>query len=167
MSNGREKELKELPEVNLEKLIETCTEGLDVVEGDEDGFNMWTVMTGFKQEALLLLKQPTNLETNSTFWKLIKATSENVTRASIAPGDDRVQLAKFRIMEVLNAIQKQRKQLQEQIDTTPVTKAETEEKSTQKRPFSWFKPSTWRQGEAQSSHDRIRQLLSRMQELNS
>ena len=57
MSNGQEKELEELPEVNLEKLIETCTEGLDVVDGDDDFFNMLTVMAGFKKEALKLLKR--------------------------------------------------------------------------------------------------------------
>ncbi len=161
-------------EPDLTDLIAACTEGPDVVTGDDDYFNMFTVMNGFKQEALKLLKRPTNLDTNHEFLKLIEVTYTNVMQtvghASIAEDDERVQLATARITEVNNALQKQRKQLEEQRDATrdtappPEPKAPTEETSTPKPPVSWWSRE---RGEEQSSRERIRQLLSRMQELNS
>ena len=178
MSNGQEKELKELPEVNLKTLIETCTEGLNVVDGDHDFFNMFVVMTGFKKEALKLLNEPTNLVTNRLFLKLIVDTYKNmiiaVSRAGIAKDDRRVQLTKATIIQVKNALVKKREQLIEQRDATRDTappsepNEQTKEKSTPRPPASWFgRFGRWGKGEEQPSGERIRQLLSRMQELNA
>ena len=178
MSNGQEKELEELPEVNLENLIQTCTEGLDVVDGDDDFFNMLTVMAGFKKEALKLLNEPTNLVTNRLFLKLIVDTYKNVmqtvSRASIAEDDRRVQLTIATIIRVKDALVEQRRQLIEQRDATRDTappsepNEQTKEKSTPRPPASWFSRfGKWGKGEEQPSGERIRQLLSRMQELNS
>ena len=182
MSNGQEKELEELPEVNLNKLIETCTEGLDVVDGDDNVFNMLTVMAGFKKEALKLLKRKSihidiNIDTNRDFLKLIYDTYRNVnqcvSRVDIAEDDERVKITRGRIAVMENVLLQQGRQLMRQRnamrDAAPATepKAPTEETSTQKRPFSWRNPWTWRRGEEQPSHERIRQLLSRMQELNA
>lgn len=173
----KETTAQEKKEPDLEDLIATCTDGLDVVTGDDDLFNMFRVMNGFKQEALRLLQGPINLASNHQFLKLIEDTYRNVmqavSRASIAEDDSRVQLAKARITQVNNALQKQRQELEQQRDATPATaapseaKAETEEKATAKRPFSLLKPWTWRRDRTEPSHEHIRQLLSRMQELNS
>jgi hypothetical protein len=168
-----------MEKLSLQDLIATCTDGLDVVTGDDDFFNIFRVMNGFKQEALTLSKEPINLDSNHQFLKLIQVTTINiiqtVRRAGIADDEPRVELAEATLTHVNNILQKQRKLLEAARDaksreTAPAAQpdAPAEEKATPKTPVSWRERfNKWINGEEQPSHARIGELLSRMQELNS
>ena len=148
------KRLGEMKHLALKDLIDHCTDGLEVVEGDDDVFNMFKFMNDFKQAALTLLKVPATLTSNHQFLKLIEDTSRNIwhaeSRASIPPDDPRVEHANSILTLVNHALQQQRKQLEEQRDATPDTAPPTEPNAqpdatpTPRKPFSVFDASTWR-----------------------
>lgn len=146
--------LGEMKHLELEDLIDHCTDGLEVVEGDDDVFNMFKVMNGFKQAALTLLNVPATLTSNHKFLKLIETTYRNIwhaeSRVSIPADDPRVEHANSILTLVNLALQQQRKQLEEQRDATPDTAPPTEpnaQPDATPRPektFSLIDPRTWR-----------------------
>jgi hypothetical protein len=168
--------IKEMEKLSLQDLIATCTDGLADVSGKAvlDTLNKMKV---FKQSVLELLKEPTTLESNHRFLKLLEDTYRKISDGVFFKDrgkDDRFELANATMTLVMNILQKQRKMLEAARDaksreTAPATPpdAKAEEKATPKPAVSWRERfNRWRHGPDKASHAHIRELLSRMQEFN-
>jgi len=144
--------LKEMQELPLEELIEKCTDGLETVEGDDDTFNMFRVMNGFKEEALVLQKK-NDLDSNRRFLKLIADTTTSIwyaqQRANIPENDLRVELANGILTLVNNKLEEERRKLEANRDAQPRAPepapepAQPDATPAAPKPFSVLHPSTW------------------------
>ena len=170
--------LTEMQNLPLKDLIDHCTDGLEVVEGDDVHNNMFKVMNGFKQAALLL-RQTTNLDSNYNFLQLIEVTSRNIwqaeSRSGIPADDPRVEHANSILTLVNHALQRQRKLLELERDaqsheTAPAPQpAQPDATPMPKKPFSYIDPRTWANGaqpsqELTSPQCRVACLLQQLDE---
>ena len=157
-------------EPDLMYLIENCTNGLEIREGDDNIHNLFEVMNDFKKAVLKILKRPTiDLDSNYDILILIRDAYSNIdfVKRQKIEEDPRVQTAKDNLRPVEVKVLKQRKLLEAQVPPTPQNEHKKDEKSTPKTDFSFFKPSTWPSGRKQQTpNQRIHQLLWRMQEIN-
>jgi hypothetical protein len=144
--------LKEMQELPLEELIEKCTDGLEFVEGDDDTFNMFRIMNGFKIAALLL-QEKNDLDSNRRFLKLIADTSHSIwyaqERANIPDDNLRVQLANGILTLVNNKLEEERRKLEANRDAQPRAPepapepAQPDVTPAPRKPFNLFDASTW------------------------
>ena len=118
-----QQKLKEMENFTLEDLIAHCTDDLGSIEyfQDDDVYNIFNIMNEFKIKASKILESPPDIASNLSFLQLMSATYRKTIpvdqlRISQADEDPRVELARSIITLVHDALKKQKKQLEEQID---------------------------------------------------
>ena len=150
----------------LEILFEHCTDGIGIVEGDDNFFNMHRIMNVLKVQALPIFEKPIDIDSIHLLTSMIRTALTNIQRtvshASIPENDERLVLAKNHIRNLVIELRKQRNLLTERKDVisgdvAPATQLDESPPQNERL----------RENENFVSEQRIRQLLWRMQELNS
>ena len=150
----------------LKFLFEHCTDGIDIVDGDDNYFNIHRIMNVLKVQALPIFEKPIDIVSIHRLTSMVSTALTNiqqtVSRASIPENDERLVLAKNHIRNLVIELRKQINLLTEQKDVisgdvAPATQLDETPPQNE----------CLRENENFVSEERIRQLLWRMQELNS
>ena len=150
----------------LKFLFEHCTDGIDIVDGDDNYFNIHRIMNVLKVQALPIFENPIDIDSIHLLTSMIRTALTNIQRtvshASIPDNDERLVLAKNHIRKLVTELTNQRNLLIEKKDVisgdvAPATQLDESPPQNERL----------RENENFVSEQRIRQLLWRMLELNS
>ena len=150
----------------LKFLFEHCTDGIDIVDGDDNYFNIHRIMNVLKVHALPIFENPIDIDSIHQLTSMIQIALTNiqqtVSRASIPENDERLVLARNHIRNLVIELRNQRNLSAEQKDVNsgdvaPATQLDESPPQNERL----------RENEKFVSEQRIRQLLWQMQELNS
>ena len=104
----------------LKFLFEHCTDGIDIVDGDDNYFNIHRIMNVLKVQALPIFENPIDIDSIHLLTSMIRTALTNIQRtvshASIPENDERLVLAKNHIRNLVIELRKQRNLLTEQKD---------------------------------------------------